>query len=160
MDPRLGPLSAIVALNTRLFHNCLAGVDDALAGRRVTPGCNSLAFLAAHLTDSRHYACKVAGRELANPLSGVLERGKTQDEVEPLPPLADIARAWDAVSAHLAAVLEGLDADALAGKGPRFPGTDGTLLSGLAFLAQHDSYHVGQMAILRRQLGLDAMKYQ
>lgn len=159
MDPRLAPLAGILALNTRLFHNCLAEVDDALALRRVTPGCNSLAFLAAHLADSRHYACKVAGRELANPLSSVLDRGKTQDEIGPLPPLADIIAAWDAVSTHLATVLERLDAEALAGKGPRFPGTDGTLLSGLAFLAQHDSYHVGQMAIVRRQLGLAAMKY-
>jgi uncharacterized damage-inducible protein DinB len=39
------------------------------------------------------------------------------------------------------------------------PGADGTVLGALAFLAQHESYHVGQVALLRRQLGLPAMSY-
>jgi len=30
----------------------------------------------------------------------------------------------------------------------------------LTFLVQHDSYHVGQMAFLRRQLGKSAMTYR
>jgi uncharacterized damage-inducible protein DinB len=30
----------------------------------------------------------------------------------------------------------------------------------IAFLVQHDSYHVGQMAFLRRQLGKAAMSYR
>lgn len=29
----------------------------------------------------------------------------------------------------------------------------------LTFLAQHDSYHVGQMALVRKHLGFDAMSY-
>ena len=29
----------------------------------------------------------------------------------------------------------------------------------IAFLAQHDSYHLGQMGFLRRQLGKPAMSY-
>jgi uncharacterized damage-inducible protein DinB len=33
------------------------------------------------------------------------------------------------------------------------------VLGVLTFLAQHDSYHVGQLSLLRRQLGLPAMKY-
>ena len=40
------------------------------------------------------------------------------------------------------------------------PGVDDkTMLGLLAFLAQHDSYHVGQMAILRKAVGLQAMSY-
>jgi uncharacterized damage-inducible protein DinB len=29
----------------------------------------------------------------------------------------------------------------------------------IAFLAQHDAYHIGQVAFLRRQLGRPAMSY-
>ena len=41
----------------------------------------------------------------------------------------------------------------------RFPLGDSTELGLLAFLVQHDSYHVGQMGFIRRQLGKPAMAY-
>lgn len=160
MDPRLHAVATIMALNTRLLHNCLDGVDDELGNRRLTPDSNSLAFLAAHLTDSRHYLCRKAGREIPNPIGAVLNRGRSLDEVGTLPPLATIRAEWDSVSDHLLRALEELDSPALAQPGFKFPGTDGTLFGMISFLVQHDSYHVGQMSLLRRQLGLSAMRYQ
>jgi uncharacterized damage-inducible protein DinB len=41
----------------------------------------------------------------------------------------------------------------------RFPLGDSTELGLLTFLVQHDSYHIGQMGFLRRQLGKPAMSY-
>ena len=159
MQPVLTVVAQIFVLNTRLLHNTLNGVDDVLGNRRVTPDTNSLAFLAAHLTDARHYACNVAGRPLANTLEGRL-KGKSLDEIGTLPPLAEITAAWDAVSSHLLAVLGELTAEDLAREATRrLPGSDGTAGTVLPFLAQHDTYHIGQMALLRRQLGLPAMKY-
>jgi len=35
-----------------------------------------------------------------------------------------------------------------------------SLLGCLAFLVQHDSYHLGQVAFLRRYLGFEAMSYK
>jgi len=158
--PQLTPVHYIISLNTRLLRNCLDGVDDTLGGRRVTADTNSLAFLAAHLTESRHYACSIAGRPLTNPLEGRL-KGKTLDDVGPLPSLAEIVAAWDAVSEHLRVVLSELTAEDLAREATRrLPGSDGTVGTVLPFLAQHDSYHIGQMAIVRRQLGLPAMSYK
>ena len=159
MLPELKPIHQILSLNTRLLHNCLEGVDDSLATRRGTPDTNSLAFIAAHLSQSRQYACLMAGRPLTDPLEGRL-KGKSLDDVGPLPSLAEITAAWDAVSAHLLSVFGELtDEDLKREATRRLPGSDGTVGSVLPFLAQHDSYHIGQMAILRRQLGLGAMKY-
>jgi len=42
----------------------------------------------------------------------------------------------------------------------RFPVADPTRLGTLAFLAQHDTYHIGQLALLRRFVGLKAMSYR
>jgi uncharacterized damage-inducible protein DinB len=161
MDPRLRPLADTVQLNTRLVLNCLAGADDAMALRRVTPQTNSMAFLLAHLTDARHFMADFLGAPLPNPLAVILEYGKGQDDIGTLPPLADLKAAWQAISGHLAGVLDQADAGGLDAESKvRFPVGDRSVLGSVAFLVQHDSYHLGQLGLLRRALGLPAMSYK
>jgi uncharacterized damage-inducible protein DinB len=160
MHAAIAPLAAIYELNTDLLLNCLEGIDDEACRLRLAGGGNSLAFLAAHLTDTRHFIATRLGQPLHNPLTPYLADARTIDEIASLPPLDQIRSAWIAVSAHLAGVLDGLDDAALARQGVhRFPLADSSVVGFLAFLAQHDSYHVGQAAFLRRQLGLPAMTY-
>jgi uncharacterized damage-inducible protein DinB len=49
------------------------------------------------------------------------------------------------------------DAD-LAAKAPfQFPVDDDTILGVIAFMAMHESYHIGQLSAIRRQLGLPGL---
>jgi uncharacterized damage-inducible protein DinB len=41
----------------------------------------------------------------------------------------------------------------------RFPLEDTSRLGLIAFLAQHDAYHLGQIGFIRRQLGKPPMSY-
>jgi hypothetical protein len=117
-------------------------------------------FLAAHLTDSRHFLAARLDRPLDNPLTPYLERARGIDDIAAWPPLADVRAGWQAVSAHLLAALAAIPAGDLAiSNAHRFPFTDTSRLGMIAFLAQHDSYHIGQLAFLRRQLGKPAMAY-
>ena len=118
-------------------------------------------FLTAHLADARHFLAATLGVPLENPLGQQLEYGKTLDEIGEFPPLATLVGAWDRVSAHLAERLPAIASSTLdAHSGLRFPVEDRTVLGAVAFLVQHDSYHIGQMALLRRQLGQNAMSYK
>ena len=160
MHPTVAPLAAIFDLNTDLLVNCLDGVSDVEARHRPEGGANSLAFLAAHLTDTRHFIAARLGRPLANPLAPYLADAKSIDDIQAWPPLAQIVEGWRAVAEHLSGVMDGLGPDDLVRENVhRFPMRDSTVLGFLAFLAQHDSYHVGQAAFLRRQLGREAMTY-
>ena len=159
MHAVIAPLASLYELNTDLLINCLADVSEADAGRRPGGG-NSLAFIAAHLADSRHFLAGRLGHPLHNPLTPHLANARTIEEIATLPPLDEIRSAWSAVSEHLGGVLDGLDDAALARREVhRFPIADTSPLGLVAFLLQHDSYHVGQAALLRRQLGLSAMTY-
>ena len=109
MEPQVAPLHALLELNTDLLLNCLDGLSDEEARRRLEGGGNSVAFLAAHLTDTRHFLA-------------------TGDELR-------------RTKVH------------------RFPLEDTSELGLIGFLTQHDSYRIGQMAFLRRQLGRPAMAY-
>lgn len=159
MDARLEPLAALFDLNTDLALNCLAGIDPAAAGQH-PPSLNSMAFLLAHITDSRHYLAAWLGQPLDNPLASALRDARGIDDAGPLPPLDQLRRHWEAISAHLAAAFSTAPAELLNESSPqRFPIADDTRLGAIAFLAQHESYHIGQMGLLRRQAGREGMQY-
>ena len=64
MEPQVRPLAALYNLNTDLLLNCLEGLSDQEAQRRLEAGGNSITFLAEHLTDSRHFLVARLGHTL------------------------------------------------------------------------------------------------
>ena len=161
MDSRVAPLAEILRLNTVLFRNCLDGLSDEQAATRPSGATNNAAFVAAHLTNSRFYLLKTLGVEEQDPLAPYLDGRTSLDELETLsstrryPGGVDDSRAplRDRLAALTAAELDGPSA-------ARFPLSNGTLLATLTFLVQHDSYHLGQLSLLRKYCGLPAMNFQ
>ena len=161
MDARIGPLAEILRLNTVLFRNCLDGLTDANAAVRPSGETNSAAFIAAHLTNSRYFLLKQLGVDEPDPLARYLDGRKAISEVAQMPPLGEVQDAWTRAAHLLRDRLATLGAAELEAQTTmRFPLSDGTLLSTLTFLVQHDSYHVGQLSLLRKYCGLPAMRFQ
>ena len=161
MDSRIAPLAEILELNTRLLHNCLVGMTDEQANARPSNETNSAAFIAAHLADSRFYLLRALGVDRPCPLARYLDGKTSITELNSPIALDEVYAAWsevsDALRERLAALtVADLDADAAT----RFPVSDRTVLGMLTFLVQHDSYHVGQLALLRKYGGFPAMKYR
>ena len=141
MNPAVTPLAAILDLNTDLLLNCLDGLSEAEA-------------------QHRHFMATRLKRPLANPLTPLLADARSIDDIRDWPPIDELRSAWRAISDHLAAVLPSLTDEELGEPNVhRFPMGDSTRLGLVAFLTQHDSYHVGQAAFLRRQIGKPAMVY-
>lgn len=160
MEPQVAPLAALYDLNTDLLLNCLEGLSDAEAQRRLAAGGNSVTFLAGHLVDSRHFLISRLGYPLPNPLARYLADVRSIDEIREWPSLEEIRTAWIAVSTQLQQVLGELAAAELEQANVhRFPVGDSTRLGLIAYLVQHDSYHLGQVGFLRRQLGKPPMSY-
>jgi uncharacterized damage-inducible protein DinB len=160
MEPQVAPLASLFDLNTDLLLNCLEGLSDNEAQRRLETGGNSVTFLASHLTDSRHFLVTRLGHPLSNPLAQYLADVRSIDDIQSWPSLDEIRPAWLGVSGHLQSVLGGLTSVELAEPNcHRFPISDSSRLGMIAFLAQHDSYHLGQIAFLRRQLSKPPMSY-
>ena len=152
--------SRLFGLNADLVLNTLDGLSQEQATSPIVPGGNTIAFLVAHLIDSRHFLVTLLGHPLPNPVEASLAGARSLGEVGPLPAVAALRGGWVAVSRHLETVLASLDRVQLEQPCPqRLPGSDGTVDGAVAFLLQHDSYHLGQIALLRRQHGLPAMRY-
>jgi uncharacterized damage-inducible protein DinB len=154
------PLAAILRTNTELLLNCLDGLDDARARQRVTPSSNSIAFLVAHMVQCRHAVAAALGAPLPDPMGRYLDAPRSLDDIAVLPSLTELRDAWERISAHLAVEVERADTPRLRSPGRRVPGGDGTVLGEVAYLVQHDAYHLGQVSLLRRQVGLPPMSLQ
>jgi len=162
MDPRIAPLTEILRLNTVLFRNCLDGVTDEQAAMRPTPSTNSAAFVACHVTEARFFLLKMLGGDERSPLAAYLENARGIDDIKRLPPLAELLQAWTLASHGLRERLARLTAselDASIVSPVPLPVTNPTALGLLTFFVQHDSYHIGQLAFLRKHAGLPAVRY-
>ena len=161
MDIRVAPLAEILRLNSVLFRNCLDGLTDEQAAVRPTNGTNSAAFIAAHLASSRFYLLKTLGVQEPDPLASYLDGRKGIDDIAQLPSLREVDEAWTKGAHLLRDRLDALTAAEIDGPSSvPFPLANGSLLGTLTFLVQHDSYHIGQLSLLRKYCGLPAMRYQ
>ena len=160
MDPRIAPLAGMLDVNTRLFRNCLEGLSQEQSRTRPSGVTNHAAFVAAHLVESRYYILKGLGAPLPCPLAKYLGEWRGIDEITEWPSLTETLDAWEAGSKALAARLGSVTAAELDAPAPtKMPVHEQTVLGTLTFLVQHDSYHVGQLSLLRKFAGLPAMKY-
>ena len=160
MDPRAFAVAEIFRLNTWLFHNCLTGLTDEAARMRPTVQVNSAAFVAAHVCESRVATAGWLGAAVENPWAALVANAQGIEDTPVLPSLAEVSATWDRASDAIARQLATASPADLDGPAPhQFPVGGATLLGALGFLAQHDSYHVGQLALLRKLAGLPGMKY-
>jgi hypothetical protein len=160
MNPVLAPLAEILKLNTRLFNNALDGVDEKTMAIRIDGRLSSIGFIAIHMLDARFFLAKIVGAEAVHPFKEMFDAIESIDDIETYPDPAEIRKAWDDVSSALLERIESLKEADLAQAAPiDFPVDDKTALGGIAFLLKHESYHLGQLGLLRRFCFLDPMKY-
>lgn len=154
MDARLEPVAGILALNSALFRRALKGVDQEAMQRRPNEHTNSLAFVACHALDARFYLMRLCGHEMTNPWQELFEGDHDVSDMKEYPPAYELLTVWEEVHDATLAHLSGMTATELDGPcAERFPTDDASLLGGIAFLAFHEAYHVGQMGLLRKFLG-------
>lgn len=148
-------------MNTRLFLNALEGVTDEQAKHRISDHNNPLIWLATHTTWARYNACAMLGKPAAkNPYDGMFENFKPFNPSDKYPTLAEVKIEWNKASELLKDALASVTEEHLAADCPlKSPIGDFTFGGTVAFLTQHESYDIGQIAFLKKYLTGEAMKY-
>jgi hypothetical protein len=160
MDERIVPLAEMLRLNTLLFRNCLVGMTEEQSRRRPSPTTNHAAFVAAHVADSRFNLLEVLGAGQSSPLERYIGSARGLDDVQQWPTLAETEAAWTHGGRALRDRLDAMTAaDLDCPATPAFLREGTSRLSTLAFLVEHEAYHIGQLSLLRTYVGLPPMKY-
>lgn len=149
-------------LCTTLFRNCLDGIDGVLARQRLTDNTNDLVFIGIHLVDARYYMELAMGGNYSAPFPRLEEVSSVNDLPDDCPSIAQILELWNQISPMLETRFEDLTESHLSAKSPfNFYPEDAPqdVRMALSFLIHHEGYHIGQMALIRKGLGLPAMRY-
>jgi hypothetical protein len=154
----LAPVSLIFKLNTRLMHAALDGVAADQLWQRPTPLTNPMLWIFGHIVQTRAAMLGILGESFDTGWSDLFARGTALGETARYPMRGDIdevhRRIVDRLKTKFAALT---DADLAApARGRQLPGAK-TVGDQLAFLAFHESYHIGQLAYVRKALGHSAI---
>ncbi len=150
----------IFGLNDRLYINSLAGVTDELAAQRLSNHNNPLIWLITHTVWARYNAAQLLGKSGNNPYNGMFENFKPFDLSMKFQKIEQVKEEWKKATVLLKEGLESVSEQHLAADAPfKNPTGDSTIGGTIAFLAQHESYDIGQMALLKKYLTKEAMSY-
>lgn len=142
----------VLKVNTVGFTN-----DEAL--RNPTPGGNCATWIVGHILRSRQFLLKLANQDWALPadLDPIFKRGSKGNEIDRYPAFDELIKLWDDAHQRLSESLPALTVEQMAeevapfGDFSRADTRDRRFL----FLHFHESYHVGQIGLIRRLLGKD-----
>ena len=148
-------------LHTLLFNNVLADINEEESTTRLVPSINHVKWLAGHLVWGQGGLARMGNV----PMDIVwIDHYNTQIKSPPgpeipVPSLAEIKEAWNKYAPLIRNGLEDLSQEAL-DTPIEFPMPAFRSQEGLwTFINHHQAYTIGQIGILRRALGKDAMKY-
>jgi hypothetical protein len=151
----------ILNMNTRLFLSALDGVTDEQAKKRISDHNNPLSWLAAHTVWARYNTCAMLGKPVAkNTYDGMFENFKPFDAASNYGTIALAIEEWNKASALLKEALSSVTEEHLAADCPlKSPIGDFSFGGTVTFLAQHESYDIGQIAYLKKYFTKEAMSY-
>ena len=153
-------LEIIFNLNTRLFNNTLAGVTEEQSEERISGHSNSFKWIATHTVWARYNTLMFLGKPAQNPYPGLFENFKPFDAADKYPSLEEIKKEWQKASDLLKDALGSISDEVIAADSPlKSPIGDNTMGGTVAFLAQHESYDIGQLGLLKKYLTKEAMSY-
>jgi len=155
-------------LQTRFYKNVLLDINEEESKFRLNEHTNHLAWIAGHLVVIRFgLAVRFGLRRNKYPHLELFvikdippPNAKQLDESVNYPGLNETLKYWDSYSDFLIERLPFLSDEKLNSELAFTTPIGGkSVLESLAFTVSHESYHIGQMSIIRKSLGHKAMAY-
>src|ERR1051326_6806930 len=155
-------LAASIAMVFKLNDHLLSRAVDTLSVEelwyRPTDHNNPMFWLIGHVGETRAAFARILGETYTTPWGDLFGRGAPLRDRAVYPSFEEITRVLSDVNGRFYSRLESVDDSKLAepATSPTLPIK--TVADWLAFFALHDSYHVGQIAYIRKALGRPGLR--
>ena len=156
---RMYSLLVLFDMHTTYFGSALEGIKDEDAHNRLNTKANHVAWLTGSLTQQRYEIANglgVAGNQTAEEL--FKDNKGIQDGVT-YPSLAEFKKDWDSITPKLRTALMNVTDEKLDESFEMMPGLTMSYYELISFIIYREANCIGQIALWRRLLGYDAMKY-
>ena len=156
------PMASFIVLydlHTKFFAAAIEGISDKDAHNRLNTKANHVAWLTGSLVQQRYEIAKDLGinnnQQKANDL---FKDNKGIQENVTYPALAHFQKDWNTISPLLRNALSTVTDDKL-NSAYEMPGMKMSLFDMITFMIYREANIIGQLALWRRLLGYEAMKY-
>jgi hypothetical protein len=154
MDNNFANIEGMFKTNTDIVKRALDEVPPESWFLKPGDDSNHLMWVAGHLVVHRAAALEYLGGDWETSWSSLFKRGEKRTADKEYPSIEEVRNAWQEVTGKLFTSLANPNAELLSQPAPKGPPSFDGKVSGLvAFLAFHETYHVGQVSYLRKWLG-------
>jgi uncharacterized damage-inducible protein DinB len=157
MSPPTAPLLMMFKINDTLMARSLDGLTDEQLWHRATEHNNPILWLFGHVAQTRARILNVLGGKFDTGWGDSFVRGAAVGERAKYASQAEIAAAMRDINQRLYRGIEAAAPDQLAQPATGPVPMIKTVEDLLTFLTMHESYHVGQMAYIRKALGFPGL---
>jgi uncharacterized damage-inducible protein DinB len=160
MHELIRPVAETYAFNSRIVSLATADLTNEHAVTRMKGGRgSSISYLIGHISSSRCGLLKMLGVSADNPFAELFGAGVGSSDGSDYPPIRELADRWEELAGDFRRALEDLAKDRLLAEPPiSYPTPDSTVRGALAFICWHECYHVGQIGLMRTELGYDSLR--
>ena len=157
VNPAVAPVAQIFKINNNMVERTLDGLSDQELWQCTTGG-NPIAWILGHITETRSTLLTQLGSPWKPGWDKQFGRGSMRGDASSYPSPAAIADGWKQTRKLMRDAFSGLTEEQLqkAPAGPTIAGAE-TISDLITFLAFHESYHIGQMAYVRKAIGHSAV---
>ncbi|HUR66702.1 MAG TPA: hypothetical protein VMZ03_10165 [Chitinophagaceae bacterium] len=155
---RLSSLLYLYDMHTDYYHRVLDGISDGDTHNRLDTKANHISWIAGSLVQERFELANALGKKLTSAAHEFFRDHKGIQDGLTYPSLDVYKRDWDTISPVLKEVLEETTDEQLDKPFP-MPEMQMSYFDLIAFMTYREANCIGQIALWRRLLGYEAMKY-
>ena len=157
MNEKIKSVVSALEFNNMMFNNVTQDITDEQAGI-VLDGCtNTFNWIVGHIVGSRNYIASLAGakEDFGHPeYSG--GKDHSYDPEKTYLKLSVLMEKWNEQTMVMMNHLSKLTDEDLDAEAPMwFPNEENTIANAIGFMQMHESYHIGQLSLYRKSLGLE-----
>ncbi|MBK8552179.1 MAG: DinB family protein [Ignavibacteria bacterium] len=155
---RMYSLVVLFDMHTGFFPKAIEGISDKDSHNRLNTIANNVAWITGSLVQERFELAGLLGIEMKQNAYELFKDHKGIQEGVTYPPLSEFKKDWDKITPVLREALVNVSDEKLDSMFD-IPEMKMPYFDFIAFIIYRESNCIGQIALWRRLLGYDAMKY-
>ena len=156
---RMFSLVVLFDMHTKYFHSVLDGISDNDAHNRLQTKANHIAWLAGSLVQQRFEMANLLGIDQKQVAHKLFENNQGIKDNVDYPPLDQFKKDWDRITPGLRNAYMNVTDQKLDSDFEMMPDMKMKIYDLVSFITYREANCIGQIALWRRLLGYDPMKY-